>query len=230
LSGVSIWKFDENVTPIFNEHVKQHVPLYEEIHHLVAELAGWFIEDGSCVYDIGTSTGKVISNLTRKYPTKEVRYIGIDLSREMVEKAKNTFKGDSRVRIVLDDITNETFKIIDACLVTSVLTLQFVPQRYRQSLINKVFDGLNEGGGFILVEKVIGNNARFNEMWVELCHELKLKNGVTEEEVFKKARSIRGVLRPLTVNENINLLENAGFKDIDIFFKWNNFVGLIAIK
>lgn len=47
---------------------------------------------------------------------------------------------------------------------------------------------------------------------------------------FAKSRAIRGVLQPYTVDENIQMLQEAGFRDIDTFFKWNNFVGFIAIK
>ena len=30
--------------------------------------------------------------------------------------------------------------------------------------------------------------------------------------------------------ENIDILEMVGFKNIEIFFKWFNFIGIIAIK
>jgi tRNA (cmo5U34)-methyltransferase len=67
-------------------------------------------------------------------------------------------------------------------------------------------------------------------MYVELYHELKLKNGLSMEHVFNKSRSLRGVQRPNTIEENREMLSVAGFKDIDIFFKWANFTAFLAMK
>lgn len=225
----SNWKFDESVVPVFDEHVKQSVPLYDEIHSLVTDISGWFLEDDTNVYDIGTSTGKVISSLLDKYSSKNISYIGLDNSIDMFEKAKETFSINDNVEILNTDATND-YIFENASLITSILTLQFIPERLRQSLIDNVYKGLNKGSAFVMVEKVVGSNARFNEIWTELYHELKLKNGLTEEHVFAKSKAIRGVMKPYTVSENIYMLESAGFKDVDMFFKWNNFVGFIAIK
>jgi tRNA (cmo5U34)-methyltransferase len=203
--------------------------MYDEIHRLITDMSAWFLEDETTVYDIGSSTGEVFKNILDKYPKKNVSLVGIDSSKEMVEKSQDTFKTTEKVSIQHLDLTKEPYQFENACLVTSVLTLQFIPQRNRQEIVNQIYQGLNKGGCFILVEKVVGSNARFNEMWVEMYHEMKLRNGLTESHVFEKASAIRGVMRPYTLKENIELLDKAGFKDIDTFFKWNNFAGFVAI-
>lgn len=226
----SNWKFDEKVTPVFDQHVRNHVPLYSEIHEMITGLSGWFLEDNTNVYDIGTSLGEVIRNLKKEYQTKKLNFIGIDNSNEMFKKSFDAFKDFSDVEIKKADITENDFFIENASLITSILTLMFIPQKNRKELVRKIYNGLNIGGAFILVEKVIGSNARFDEMWIELYHDMKFKNGVSEEKIFKKSRAIRGILKPNTVVENMNLLKSVGFKDIDMFFKWGNFAGFIAIK
>ena len=37
-------------------------------------------------------------------------------------------------------------------------------------------------------------------------------------------------MKPMTVEENLAFLKDAGFTKIDLFFKYNNFVGIVAIK
>lgn len=221
----SNWKFDKTVVPVFDEHVKQSVPMYDEIHSLISDIAGWFLQNNTNMYDIGTSTGKVIKNLMNNY-RKNINYYGLDSSEDMIHKLREE---NLNAEILHCDVT-EGFEFENASLITSVLTIQFIKESKRQELINNVYKGLNKGSAFIMVEKVIGSNARFNEIWTDLYHELKLKNGLSEKHVFDKARAIRGVMKPFTVDENIEMLEIAGFKDIDIFFKWNNFVGFVAIK
>lgn len=223
--GNSNWKFDSSVVPVFDEHVKQSVPMYDEIHSLIKDIAGWFLQDNTNMYDIGTSTGKVLKNLISSY-SKNLNYIGIDSSEDMCKKLEME-KVDFEV--INADITMD-FNFNNASLITSVLTIQFIKEEHRQNLINKIHKGLNKGSAFVMVEKVIGSNARFNEIYTELYQELKLNNNLTPQHVFNKAKAIRGVMKPYTVDENVEMLRNAGFKDIDIFFKWNNFVGFIAIK
>jgi tRNA (cmo5U34)-methyltransferase len=224
------WRFDAEITPIFDEHVRNHVPLYAEIHEMVTSLSGWFLEDGTNAYDIGTSLGEVLGNLVRTYPFKRINYHGIDTSPEMVAKTSERFNVVPNVNIHNADITDTHFIIENASLVTSILTIMFIAQKHRREVVQKIYDGLNAGSAFIMVEKVIGSNARFDEMWVELYHDMKHRNGVSEADIFKKSRAIRGVLKPNTVEENIKLLNSVGFKDVDMFFKWGNFAGFIAIK
>lgn len=222
------WEFDEGVTKIFDGYVRKHVPMYDEMHRLISDLSVWLVEEYTNVYDIGTSTGEVIHNLLESNGDKNAKYIGLDISSDMVNKAHERFRDNPNVEIYNQSAIGKKFN--DASLITSILTLQFIPIRSRQQIINNIYEGLNEGGGFILVEKVNGNNILFNNMWNELYHDLKLRNGLTEKEVIEKSQQIRGVLKPLSLSENISMLEKAGFKNVDIFFKWGNFVGLIAFK
>lgn len=219
------WKFNHNVVPIFDDHISKSVPLYKELHKMINNISGWFIRENTNVYDIGSSTGTLLNRLSNTY-NKEVKYIGLDNSDDMVQAAKTL---SPSVTIELTDVT-EGYKFKNSSLITSVLTLQFIREDLRQKVIDNVYQGLNNGGAFILIEKVLGNDAKFNEMWADLYHDLKVENGLSKEHIFDKSRAIRGVSNPITVKENIHMLEKSGFNKIDTFFKWNNFTGIIAIK
>ncbi|AVB11518.1 tRNA methyltransferase [Bacillus velezensis] len=228
---VSDWEFDQDVTKTFDSHVREHVPLYDEIHKLISSTSQWFIEDYTNVYDIGTSTGEFLKNIKRSSPNKLFNLIGIDSSKEMVDQAKvNVDKNNIDADIIEGDILDDSFEIKNASLVTSILTNQFISIHKRNVLLDKVYRGLNKGSAYIIVEKIKGNNPFFNEMWIELYHEKKLENGLNEKQVMDKSRAIRGILKPLSLNENLKMLHQAGFKDADVFFKWCNFVGIIAVK
>ena len=46
----------------------------------------------------------------------------------------------------------------------------------------------------------------------------------------KKRDALENVLIPLKLSLTMKLMREAGFTVMDIFFKWNNFAGLIALK
>jgi tRNA (cmo5U34)-methyltransferase len=38
------------------------------------------------------------------------------------------------------------------------------------------------------------------------------------------------VLNPLTMHENLSLLERSGFRRVETFFRWYNWAGFVAMK
>lgn len=224
------WKFDESIAGVFDDHVREHVPHYDVIHDLITRMSGWFVESGTNVYDVGTSLGEVIANISTAYPDRIATYKGIDVSPEMLSKASRRFAEKDNVAVELCDVTSDQFSPENASLVVSVLTMMFIPYKDRLDVIRKIYRGLNEGSAFIWVEKVISENSTLNDVCNGLYSDLKLTNGVSKEDIYDKTYSIRGVLKPNTLQANLDILESAGFGSSDVFFKWGNFVGIIAIK
>jgi tRNA (cmo5U34)-methyltransferase len=224
------WTFeDEELADIFEYYVRKHVPFYDEIHRMVAEISDWFVRDGGTVYDLGTSTGECVLRIHERHPSKKLRFVAVDSSREMLQKAKHRLSGVPRVEYVRADL-NEPFKFEETNLVTAVLVFQFLDSNARGRLLQETYSGLKEGGALLVVEKVMADVNRFESMWTELYHDLKRRNGVSEHEIAAKASSIRGVLNPKSPSANLRLIRKAGFRDVDVFFKWYNWVGIIAVK
>lgn len=217
------WEFDDSVAKVFDDHVRQSVPLYDEINKTITKLSEWFLEDDTKFYDIGTSTGNLLKNMYHS-TDKRIEYIGIDVSQDMLDMIESEYGFNLIKSDVLDvDLNN-------ASVITSMLTLQFTPIKNRQKIINNIYKGLNKGGAFMFVEKVLSDCSRINHMWEGTYHDMKLENGLDEKHVIDKQKSIRGVMKPLTLQENKDMLVEAGFKEFEEFFKLGCFVGFIAIK
>jgi tRNA (cmo5U34)-methyltransferase len=109
-------------------------------------------------------------------------------------------------------------------------TLQFLPPRRRAAMLKKIYQGLRPGGGLILIEKVRGESDGLNDLFVEQYHAYKQSQGYSKLEIAKKREALEKVLIPLKPGKNRDLLVAAGFRQVDIFFKWFNFAGFVAIK
>ena len=55
----------------------------------------------------------------------------------------------------IENNTYQLFKDDNCSLVTSIFTLQFMPKKDRETVIERIYDGLNIGGAFILVPAMI---------------------------------------------------------------------------
>ena len=223
------WRFDAEVWKSFESHVRKSVPFYDEMQRMVGELSEFFVRDDSTVYDLGSSTGATLNNLAALHEAKEnARFIGIDLSESMVDGARAATK-HSNVSFLHKDILDVEFSP-PANLVLSVLTLQFLTLADRRRLLLRIHEGLVEGGGLIVIEKAHGDHAVFQSMWTELHWDFKRRNGLSPDQILDKANSIRGVLNPLSPSEHMKLFRQTGFYQVEVFFKWYNWVGYLAQK
>jgi tRNA (cmo5U34)-methyltransferase len=89
---------------------------------------------------------------------------------------------------------------------------------------------MRKDGALILVEKVLGQNSTFNRLFIEHYYAMKRRNGYSDLEIAQKREALENVLVPYHHQENVELLRRCGFSQIDTFFKWYNFCGMIAIK
>ena len=222
------WQFTSEVAQHFDTHVRKSIPLYKEVQSMTVDMSEWFIHNGSTVYDIGSSTGETIFHLQKKHASKEnVRFIGIDNSEMMVKQARKKVSANN-VQFLCQDVVQTIFE--EADLVISLFTMQFLSVPERVQVLQGAYQCLRNGGALIMAEKVLAEEGRFDQLWVELYWDFKNRQGLTDDQILQKARSIRGILRPLTLTENIKLLKTIGFNSIDVFFKWYNFAGILAIK
>lgn len=59
---------------------------------------------------------------------------------------------------------------------------------------------------------------------------MKRENGYTDEQIMAKRRSLENVLSPLEPEWNEDLLKEAGFRRVQMFWRCLNFCGWIAVK
>jgi tRNA (cmo5U34)-methyltransferase len=206
------------------------VPGYREIQRMICELAGDFAVDGTNVYDLGCSTGITLRNLDSL--SQQVRFVGVDSSEAMLAKAEQAFAADPlhHPYSLSCRNLNEGVHVEEASVVVMSLTLQFVRPLYRERTLRDIRQGLHDDGCLILVEKVVGEDSLLNRLFIEHYHEFKQRNGYTEIEIAKKREALENVLTPYRLNENVEMLRQAGFRAVDVFFKWYNFAGLLALK
>ena len=229
LAKEAAWSFGAITPKKFNEHVRRSVPYYEDGHELIVKLSDYFIKDGSVCYDLGTSTGKVITLLAERHKHRSnVKLVGIDSQVEMVTEAKEMTPPELNVELIVDDIVTHQYKKAD--LIVSYYTMQFVKPHLRQIMLNKIFETLNWGGAFIMFEKVRARDARFQDIMQTLYTDYKIEQGYSSEEIIAKTKSLKGILEPFSTQGNLDLLKRAGFVDIMIVFKHICFEGIIAIK
>jgi tRNA (cmo5U34)-methyltransferase len=200
---------------------------------MVAEIAADFAQEGSAIYDLGCSTGTSMLGIGKSLPPEScVRFVGVDYSREMLERGRKKLEESGLghpFELRLGDL-NQGVVIENASVVLLILTLQFVRPLHREALLANIARGLLPQGCVIIVEKVLGESSVINRLFIDYYYALKKRNGYSELEIAQKREALENVLVPYRLEENRDLLLRAGFQHVDVFFKWYNFCGIVAVK
>jgi tRNA (cmo5U34)-methyltransferase len=231
IKKASDFKFGTTVVNVFDDMVNRSVPYYGEMQRMIAELAADHAQDGSYVYDLGCSTGTTMIGMNTTVP-ENIEFVGVDDSPEMLQKCDAKLKevGFRRPYKLVNADLNKSVEIKDASVVVLCLTLQFVRPVHRERLIKTIYDGLNTNGVLIVIEKILAEENSFNRDFIKYYYDMKRRNHYSEMEISQKREALENILVPYKLSEDNLLLREAGFAHVEIFFKWYNFAGLIAVK
>lgn len=229
------WKFTRDLLKSFDDHIERSIPHYNDCHKLTCRISDFFLTEDNLNYiDIGSTTGSLIEKISNYQKSKKINICGIEIEKSFCQFSKkrlSRLKTNHKVDILNKDIfeflkrTNKKYDFM-----TSLFTLQFIKPSKRSVILEQIYKKLNWGGGFVFFEKVRGSDARFQDIKNFLLNLEKMENKFSSEEIYGKSMSLIGKMEPFTNNGNLQILENAGFKDIEIIFKYINFQGYLCIK
>ena len=229
------FNFDEKVARVFPDMINRSVPGYASIIAMTGILAAEFYQPDSCCYDLGCSLGASSLAMAKAIDDVSASIIAVDNSEAMVHQAQQLFQqsqiNDSiiqQIKFICADINRVS--IDNASVVVMNFTLQFIPPEQRSQLLQKIYQGMKEGGVLILSEKLNFTDTAQQQLLIDMHHFFKKANGYSELEISQKRQALENVLLPETLEQHRQRLTDAGFKQTEQWFQCFNFVSMIAIK
>lgn len=222
-------KFSFDTIKDFDKHIDLSIPNYSFVAKQVAQFTEYFSEEKTVVYDIGCSTGKWLLSLK---PKKNVKYVGMDISDNLLPKQSDIVKTDHKdLTFLKQDVTSFDFggngNDLKPSVIVSLFTLQFLPTAERKKLMRNFYDALVPGGVFVSCEKVYAENSKFQDVINSIYYEFKNQN-FPGDEILSKEQDLRTLARLQTIDQSVKDMRIIGHTEV--FWRAYNFVGLIAQK
>jgi tRNA (cmo5U34)-methyltransferase len=213
----------------FDNHIDQSIRHYSTLHDDIVKMSKYFVEDNTYVVDIGCSTGKTLAAMydQNKEFAPEAYYCGIDYADGFVEAMDQRMLEYPELDLNQGDVRE--FDFYNCSMITSIFTLQFMPHKDRQMVLNNIYEGLNPGGAFVFAEKTYSCSPKVQDMLTFMYYDFK-RESFEPEDIMNKEQTLRNMLKPNTWSELNSMLSIAGFNSVQTFWQNHLFVGAIAIK
>jgi tRNA (cmo5U34)-methyltransferase len=205
----------------YDQQRKHVIPCLEDLYQVTSDLANLNILKPK-ILDLGAGTGLLTSYLHNKYPLGD--FVLLDLSEEMLNIARTRFENSSNFHYVVADYLKQDLEgFFD--IVVSSLSIHHLEHPDKRLLYEKVYQHLNPGGVFINADQVRGpypaNEKEYYRNWLNKIYMSALSK--SEKTIILDRMELD---KPASLADNFKWLEEIGFVDVDVYYKYYNFVVL----
>lgn len=222
------WEFTPEVTEVFDEHVRASVPFYDDIQELVASLSDWLLPNGGLFVDLGASTCTTLVEIAERHPTRRIRAELYDEEESMLALAQKKVAGLNVLPTFHIQRLQQPMKHREADMTVSLFTLQFLTPKDRLAVLTEARRCSADSGVIVLAEKIRPTHALLAEIGMDASHDYKAQAGIPDSAIRSKARALRGVLIPQTLERLMEELSVAGWRHADVLFRWHQWVIVIG--
>lgn len=213
------------VSAEYDKQRRQFIPCFDDFYRLPAAFLD-FAGESPRVLDLGCGTGILSSFILARFPKARVTLA--DVSEKMLELARKRFAGMDNIEYVVGDYA--TYEFAGGFdMVVSALSIHHLPDDAKRRLYAKCYRLLADGGIFLNADQVKSSNGeverRISAMWAEIIAD----SGLSAEEI-KAGRERMKFDDPSTLEDQFDWLREAGFRTMDIIYKYLHFCVMYARK
>ena len=134
------------------------IPGYRELVRTCVGLSRRFVQPGTTVVDVGCSTGHLLASIqeSNQAARPDVNYVGLDCVPDFSDHWGRLENENVRFE-VCDARSYQGFKNVS--LAYSLFTIQFIRPADKMPLLQRIHDGLVDGGALIIAEKTLADTA-----------------------------------------------------------------------
>jgi tRNA (cmo5U34)-methyltransferase len=192
------------------------VPGFDDFYRAAIDLIQFPRESSLKVLDLGAGTGLMAAFIAYSFPNARITMV--DISNEMLERARARFElAGPRFRFEVSDYgvdrIQEKYDVI-----VSALSIHHLSDEQKRSLFRRIHGALNDDGVFVNAEQfrcATPERHKFHhERWITRVREL----GVDDRDLAAALERMK-FDRAATLEEQLEWMREAGFRDIDCAYK-----------
>ena len=212
--------FEEEASE-FDNIILKLVPHYTQMIETLVSAIPFDNKDPIKIIDLGCGTGYVSMNIKERFPNSSLTCL--DFAENMIVKAKIRLGKYKDVTFILKDIRKFEFDKKYHAVVSSLALHHLETKKDKIKFYKKIFDALEPGGVFYNSDIILGSNQYLHQLylskWKEFMERSLPGNEIEDTWMVKHHKEDR----PEILLDQLSWLEDIGFKEIDVLWKYYNF-------
>ncbi len=187
------------------------------------------LQDYKNILDLGAGTGLLTKILFDRFP--KANFTLVDISEEMLNRAKNRFAGHSNFHFIVDDFSqklpNQKYDLI-----VSALSIHHLKAANKIKLYGAILNMLKPKGCFLNIDQYNAKdkaiNKKYETLWIN-----NIKNNllaIKNPGELIKWKQRRTLDKETTVEKEMMELKRTGFKKVECLYKYWKFAVIIGNK
>jgi len=218
----------ENVKNHFDSEAAEYdgfilkvIPSYHEMIDCLVSCIP-FKEDMSLkILDLGCGTGNISKKVKERYP--EAQITCVDMAENMLKIAKNKLSNYSGISYILSDFRDLDMDDDYHVVISSLALHHLETDADKIAFYQKIYDALVPGGVFYNADNVLGPSKYLQDLYLKKWKEFMNKNLSLEEIENKWIPLHHAEDRPAKIMQHTEWLKEAGFKQVEVVWKYYNY-------
>lgn len=212
-------------TAEYDKKIKMTLPCYEEFYKQAADTVRHYCGDNPAWLDVGCGTGKMAQEALRA--VKPERFVFCDACAGMIEICRGRFCAPYFAFTVSAVQELEYEKEFD--VVTAIQVHHYLQKDERAAAIKKCWRALKPGGIFISYENFAPQGRVIEKLYRDRWQAWQLDQGGTQTDCQRHRERYGKEYFPVSLQEQLQLLKAAGFKEAEILWVSYMQAGFVAI-
>lgn len=210
----------------YDNKIKQTLPYYEEYYVQILEIVIASGKKKPSWLDVGCGTGKMYD--VAKAKIELGKFVFCDISPEMLQIARRRFPDSGNLfweKSVLELECSLKYDVI-----TAVQVNHYFMENDRIKSIQNCFHALKEGGYFFTFENFAPHSEEGRKLILQSWGNYQLRQGRGMETVEKHLSRYGTEYYPITVEKQVQVLKNCGFRVVELIWLSCMQAGILGIK
>ncbi|HIQ80852.1 MAG TPA: class I SAM-dependent methyltransferase [Candidatus Scatavimonas merdigallinarum] len=217
-SAFGAWEYDRRITTV--------IPYYMDMCAQILDLAAAFSFEKPNWLDTGCGTGTLVQMAQERFP--DASFTLCDPSQEMLCTTARRLANKGYSFFCIPSQEMDFIEEFD--IVTAVFAHHYLSLEQRKQAVSRCCSALKKGGVFISFENVLPNSKAGKTAGLKRWAYFQQQKGRKKEEIRAHLQRMNQQVFPITLKQQTAILQECGFKTVELLWASYMQAGLYAVK